>query len=137
MPTFCLQEAIDYCIELLAQGEWLHIFPEGKVNMTKEFLRLKWGIGRIIYESPVIPIVIPVWHMGMEEVLPNFPPYYLRTGKRITINIGDPIDLKELLTKLKEDKVSEEYARKVITDRIQNELYKLKEATEELHKNNS
>lgn len=105
--------------------------------MTKEFLRLKWGIGRIIYECPVIPIVIPIWHIGMEEVLPNYPPYYLRTGKKITINVGDPIDLKEIVLKLKEDKASDEYARKVITDRIQNELYRLKEATEELHKNNN
>ncbi|XP_065214695.1 tafazzin [Planococcus citri] len=131
------QEAVDYCVELLARGEWLHVFPEGKVNMTKEFLRLKWGIGRIIYECPVIPIVIPIWHVGMEEILPNYPPYYLRTGKKVTINVGDPIDLKDILLKLKEDKVSDETARKVITDRIQNELYKLKEATEELHKNHN
>ena len=132
---FQLQEAVDYCVEVLARGEWLHIFPEGKVNMTKELLRLKWGIGRIIYECPVIPIVIPIWHVGMEEILPNYPPYYLRTGKKVTINVGDPIDLKDILSKLKEDKVSDETARKVITDKIQNELYKLKEATEELHKN--
>lgn len=118
----------------MARGEWLHVFPEGKVNMTKEFMRLKWGIGRMIYESPVIPIVIPIWHLGMEDVLPNYPPYYLRTGKKITINVGEPIDLKATVMKLKEENTPEEIARKVITDKIQTELYKLKEATEELHK---
>lgn len=102
--------------------------------MSKEFLRLKWGIGRMIYECPVIPIVIPVWHIGMEEVLPNYPPYYLRTGKKITINIGEPIELKDLIKKLRAENASGEMARKAITDKIQNELYKLKESTEELHR---
>ncbi len=125
---------MNFCIELLSGGEWLHIFPEGKVNMTKEFLRLKWGIGRIIYELPIVPIVIPVWHIGMEEVLPNYPPYYLRTGKKITINIGEPIDLNDLIKTLRTNNTPEELARKLITDKIQNELYKLKEATEELHR---
>lgn len=134
ITVFSLQDAVNFCIEILARGEWLHVFPEGKVNMTKELLRLKWGLGRMVYESPVVPIVIPLWHVGMEEILPNYPPYYLRTGKKITINIGEPIDLNDLVKKLREAKVSDEEARKAITDKIQVELYKLKEATEELHK---
>lgn len=116
------QPAVDLCIEKLAQGDWVHIFPEGKVNMTKEQLRFKWGIGRIIYESPVLPIIIPIWHEGMDTVLPNYPPYILQLRKKVTINIGQPIDLKELVGKLKEQKMPEAEARKVITDRIQEEM---------------
>jgi len=33
------QEAVDFCIERLALGEWVHVFPEGKVNMLKEEMR--------------------------------------------------------------------------------------------------
>ncbi|XP_018309270.1 tafazzin homolog [Mycetomoellerius zeteki] len=127
------QEAMDFCIERLALGEWVHVFPEGKVNMLKEEMRLKWGVGRLILESPITPIVIPICHLGMDEVLPNEPPYMLKVGKRVTMNYGEPIDFSGLLTELRESKASEMDARKAITDRIQQELSRLKAATEKLH----
>jgi len=78
-----LQEAIKFCSEKLAKGEWVHIFPEGKVNMTQEPLRLKWGVGKLVWDCPIEPIVVPMWHVGMEHILPNEPPYYTRTGKKV------------------------------------------------------
>ncbi|XP_014603586.1 PREDICTED: tafazzin homolog isoform X3 [Polistes canadensis] len=127
------QEAIDFCIERLASGDWVHVFPEGKVNMFKENMRLKWGIGRLILESPVTPLVIPICHLGMDQVLPNEPPYMFKTRKKVTMNYGEPIDFSELLKNLKETKATEVEARKAITDRIQEELLRLKAATEKLH----
>ncbi|XP_061501707.1 tafazzin isoform X2 [Anopheles gambiae] len=116
------QPAVDLCIEKLKLGDWVHVFPEGKVNMTKEDLRFKWGVGRIIYEAPDLPIIIPIWHIGMDDVLPNEPPYYLRMGKKLTYNFGNPIDLSALMERLRSSPVSEEEARKQITDRIQEEM---------------
>jgi len=118
-----LQEAVKFGVELLSKGKWLHIFPEGRVNMNKSYIRLKWGVGQMIYESPIMPIVVPICHVGMETILPNEPPYYLRTGRKVTFNFGEPIDLKGLVSKLKESNASEEEARKLITDKIENELY--------------
>lgn len=90
--------------------------------MTKERLRFKWGIGRIVYEAPVLPIIVPIWHEGMDTVLPNVPPYILRFGKKVTINVGQPIDLQQLVDRLRSTSATEEEARKAITDAIQTEM---------------
>ncbi|XP_076376613.1 tafazzin, phospholipid-lysophospholipid transacylase isoform X3 [Megalopta genalis] len=127
------QEAMDFCVEKLASGDWLHVFPEGKVNMLKEDMRLKWGVGRLIMESPVTPLVIPICHLGMDDVLPNEPPYWLRMGNRVTMNYGDPIDFSDLMEKLRASKASVLETRKAIIDRIQEELQRLKTVTEKLH----
>lgn len=128
-----LQDAVEFGIELLSKGKWLHVFPEGRVNMSKDYIRLKWGVGRMIYESPIMPIVVPICHVGMETILPNEPPYYLRTGQKVTFNFGEPIDLNGLVSKLRESNATEEEARKAITDKIEKELYKLKKDTILLH----
>ncbi|XP_056630014.1 tafazzin isoform X1 [Diorhabda carinulata] len=130
------QDAVDFCIEQLAKGGWVHLFPEGKVNMTKENMRFKWGVGRMIYEAPVTPIVLPIWHIGMDDVLPNEPPYVLKFRKNLTFNYGQPLDLSEMVNTLRNKNVTEEQARKHITDFLQETLLKLKEQTEELHQKN-
>ncbi|XP_017866990.1 PREDICTED: tafazzin homolog [Drosophila arizonae] len=127
------QEAINLCIEKCALGQWVHVFPEGKVNMTKEEMRLKWGVGRIIYESPRIPIIVPMWHEGMDSVLPNVEPYKLQWGKKVTVNIGEPLDLNDFVQGLKDTRVPEPVARKLITDKIQDAFRDLRNETERLH----
>lgn len=58
----------------------------------------------------------------METVLANEPPYYFRLFKRLTYNFGEPIDLSGIMEKLRANPVSEEEARKIITDKIQDEM---------------
>ncbi|XP_015591156.1 tafazzin homolog isoform X1 [Cephus cinctus] len=127
------QEAINFCLEKLASGDWVHVFPEGKVNMLKENMRLKWGVGRLIMESPITPLVIPIYHLGMDKVLPNDPPYIIKAGKKVTMYYGDPIDFSGMVADLRANNATEMDARKAITDRIQDELLRLKTITEELH----
>ncbi|KAL1130281.1 hypothetical protein AAG570_013219 [Ranatra chinensis] len=124
---------MNFCVNQLGRGHWIHIFPEGQVNMSKDFIRLKWGVGRLIYDSSLTPIVVPIWHIGFDEVLPNEPPYYLKFGKKITINFGSPIHLNHLIKQMKFDNVSPVFARKIITDLIHHELNSLQHETENLH----
>ena len=37
------QYTMNFLVDELNKGGWVHVFPEGKVNMNKDFMRLKWG----------------------------------------------------------------------------------------------
>ncbi|KAG5677801.1 hypothetical protein PVAND_007529 [Polypedilum vanderplanki] len=130
------QPAIDMCIEKLKLGEWVHIFPEGKVNMEKEYMRLKWGIGRILKELyPIQPIIIPIYHIGMDNLLPNYPPYYFRFNNKLTFNFGNPIDISDVMKNISDNNVDDITARKMITDKLQEQLNIIRVETEKLHNN--
>ena len=38
------------------------------------------GIGRLVADSKVCPIVLPYWSLGMEDMFPTKRPYHPRTG---------------------------------------------------------
>jgi monolysocardiolipin acyltransferase len=100
------QPVMDQILEELNRGCWLHIYPEGKVNMDKSFLRLKWGVGRLITDAAVTPIVLPFYHHGLDTILANYPPYVPQTKKRITVVWGEPLYLDAFLTDLRAQKKS-------------------------------
>jgi monolysocardiolipin acyltransferase len=127
------QQGLDMCVTLMNQGKWVHIFPEGKVNMDNTFIRFKWGIGRLIAESQKLPLIIPMWHCGMDKVLPNTEPYRFNWGQEVLLNIGKPIDLTEVVNSPPYLEGDDKTKRKLITDRIQVELMNLKEQTEKLY----
>jgi 1-acyl-sn-glycerol-3-phosphate acyltransferase len=58
------QRSMNQILEELNRGDWLHIYPEGKINTTKEWLRLRWGVARLVADAHVTPIVLPAWHFG-------------------------------------------------------------------------
>ncbi|XP_013195999.1 tafazzin [Amyelois transitella] len=126
------QPAIDFCVERLSLGEWVHIFPEGRVNVEKEHIRFKWGVGRLVAEAARAPLIVPVWHEGLDQVLPNQEPYLLKFRKRVFLHVGEPIQISHLLERLRSSNASEEETRKAITDRIQDELLRLRERTHAL-----
>lgn len=127
------QKGLDFCIQRLNEGSWVHVFPEGRVNENNEFIRLKWGVGRLIAEAEVLPIVIPFWHVGMDQVLPNQYPYRFHWGKKVLVNFGEPVDLSGVLQHAREIRADDLMLRKLITDKIQDEMMILKDQTEQMY----
>ncbi|KXN87953.1 Tafazzin [Leucoagaricus sp. SymC.cos] len=99
------QHAVDYAIEQLDKGNWVHLYSEGKVNQPDTYPRdkngvahlprFKWGVGRMIMESQVPPVIIPMWLTGFDRLMPEgrpFPYKYLpHSGAELSITFGNPI----------------------------------------------
>lgn len=84
----------------LARGEWMHIFPEGRVGYTGMLLPLRWGVGKIICDAVAAgdgsaPEVLPLYHSGMGEVMPRHA-WIPRVGKTVEVVVGEPLDLSDL-----------------------------------------
>lgn len=98
------------------------MFPEGKVNLSKKPMRLKWGVGRMIADCKQPPVVLPFFHLGFDDILPATKPLYPRVGKvgrrsltfdqvlrkltmislqKATILFGEPLDFATQLARLR------------------------------------
>ncbi|KAI9574989.1 acyltransferase-domain-containing protein [Boletus coccyginus] len=107
------QPALDVAIEKLNQGHWLHMFGEGKVHQPTVYPqsdgiahlpRFKWGTGRIIMETNVPPLIIPMWLTGFDKLMPEhrpFPYKYLpKMGVQLGVTFGDPIPPDKIMVAL-------------------------------------
>jgi len=105
---------VDTAIEKLDQGQWVHLFGEGKVNQqdasgknydVTRLPRFKWGVGRILMETAVPPVVIPMWLTGFDKLMPehrSFPWKYIpRPGVKLSITFGNPLSPEDIQTALR------------------------------------
>jgi len=101
--------------EKLDQGNWCHIFPEGRVWQTWRFEdsevhlgKFKFGVGKIIAHCKNEPIILPIFHKGMDKVIPEkvlndkkskkpSKPISLvpKVGNLVQLYVGRPIDFSK------------------------------------------
>lgn len=119
------QELLIKFARRLTAGDWCHIFPEGRTVQTgklggrmigpghtgvvpgvpegSKFPTLKWGVGKLIAHSPVMPVIVPMHHTGMQDIIPEHPVTRdvllgaPMTGHLVSIRVGAPISVQDLV----------------------------------------
>eukprot|EP01138_Halocafeteria_seosinensis_P006694 gb/GECG01006843.1/.p1 GENE.gb/GECG01006843.1/~~gb/GECG01006843.1/.p1 ORF type:complete len:472 (+),score=40.12 gb/GECG01006843.1/:1-1416(+) len=120
----------------LDEGCWVHLFPEGRIwqetghpprdsmgrwcspsarcgKPNTKVGPMKWGVGKLIANSDVTPVVVPFFHLGMDELAPQNKqnniykgqslrdpsgvPGSIFKGSKVIIKIGDPVDCVDLI----------------------------------------
>ncbi|KAI8983753.1 tafazzin [Pilobolus umbonatus] len=120
------QPGVDFAIRKMNQHGWVHIYPEAKVNIEPRMIRFKWGVGRISMEADLPPILIPIWHKGMNRVKPLYGNPSFRIGQDVLLVFGDPIVYDDILDNWKKGKISRKEARMLITSRLYDALEHMK-----------
>ncbi|KAK9831538.1 hypothetical protein WJX81_006941 [Elliptochloris bilobata] len=93
------QPAVALAGRLAAAGDWLHLFPEGRVGYTGRLAPCRWGVGKVVCDcvrsGHRAPMVLPFYHSGMGRVLPKHG-RVPRAGQRVAVLLGDPVPLDDL-----------------------------------------
>lgn len=120
--------------EAMSNGDWIHIFPEGRVNMTSSAILtpLRWGIGQLIIdyylETHRLPHIIPIVLRGVDNVLPYGSRIRIpRPFKSIDLAIGESMSNSILDATFMDSwlSVSIDYARSMITRQLSLRLIEL------------
>lgn len=110
------QKGMDMALSKLNNGGWVHIFPEGSRSRDggKTISPAKRGVGRLVMDADSLPVVVPFVHTGMQDIMPvgkRIP----RTGKRVIVVVGDPINFDDLITDNSGD--TQDISRGILYDR--------------------
>jgi Acyltransferase len=119
------QRATAFLVSRLDAREWVHVFPEARV--WQEFGTpprdeqgrwcsptnrcsapgskvgpFKWGVGKLVANAEVTPVVVPIFHLGMQELLPQTEEnevisWVPRVGGNVTVVVGDPVPVQDLV----------------------------------------
>lgn len=105
---------------LLRRGDWVHVFPEGRVNYTGHLGPLRWGVGKLLCDAVAgghpPPIVLPWYHSGMGDIMPRGA-RVPRIGHSVHVVVGEPLELDDVLCRCGEHGDQETVWRE-LTERI-------------------
>lgn len=98
-------EATKQAIERAAAGRMVGMFPEGRINRTDELL-LPVRPGPIYVALKARVPIIPCWIEGAPYAGTPWSPFFM--AARVTIRVGEPIDLSEAYGRERDGKVVRE-----------------------------
>lgn len=99
----------------VGRGDWLHIFPEGRVVYTGTLGALRWGVGRVVCDAVVAsggraPVVLPFYHSGMARVMP-YRARLPQVGQRVHVLVGEPVQIEDVACNCNRAGVNQEEVR--------------------------
>jgi monolysocardiolipin acyltransferase len=96
------QPAMRTAARLVKDGEWVHIFPEGRVSRDGEIGRMRWGLAKLLCDVELAggktPDILPFVHSGMNQVK-TYGKWGLGVGNRVHVTVGQPLDVSDLTAK--------------------------------------
>ncbi|KAI4369387.1 hypothetical protein MLD38_017829 [Melastoma candidum] len=121
------QKGMDMATSKLNRGGWVHIFPEGRCSRDggKTLGSPKRGVGRLVLDTDNIPMVVPLVHTGLQDIMPtgaNLP----RIGKAVIVVVGDPLDFEDVLNMEESQHVTRGHLYDAVSSRIGHTLQELK-----------
>jgi len=130
------QPGVSIAIEKLNEGKWVHVFPEAKVNQSGSLIPFRWGVGKLVADSKETPIVLPIYHSGLEKLMPERRPHIPRLLQRNQLNIiiGEPLNFKEVLKQHKEKNTKDTHVHIDITQKIYSKMLELETSLKEWSK---
>jgi monolysocardiolipin acyltransferase len=122
------QRQLESTIDVLNQGDWVHLFPEGYISQGKRgaMKHFRPGVSRLLLDSSVTPLVVPCFHLGMDDAWPVASPIPF-PRRSIRIIVGDAIDFTHVKERWEAGKISLQEAYTEITDTLEETLLGLRE----------
>jgi monolysocardiolipin acyltransferase len=112
------QLGMQLAVERLNKGDWIHLFPEGTRSLDGVHMSAcKPGIGKLVCDAAKTPVVLPIYHRGLEKVmgrgkaLPS-------PGKSVHIIVGRPLHFDAMLAEHRQLGTSQEQVYAAVAERV-------------------
>jgi len=120
----------------LANGEWVHVFPEGRVSRDGEMAAFRRGAARVLYDAytaeRAVPIVLPLYQDGSHLIL-GVKKRIPRIGNKVGICVGEPIDVRPFIASLHSQGKSRDEILTALTDLLFDAVKNAREELRSLH----
>ncbi|GIL41921.1 hypothetical protein Vafri_16 [Volvox africanus] len=124
------QPVVSLASVALASGQWVHVFPEGRINYDGKLGPLRWGCGKLVCEARQVsggkdPVVLPFYHSNMGSVLPLSGTGF-SMGHKVEVRVGEPLKLDDLTCRCDSPNLADQQeAWRLITERVRTALQDL------------